>query len=359
MRLLPEFGIEPWILTNQYPGLRKEEIIDDILVRRVRVPKILNGRSFLYESWMLPSFIRFKGDYDLALIASSGIAGTLIRDICNKTVVREETLTDDYAKQFRRKLTGKLRRIIFKRVNHVIVISPAVKKSHLDVSWPEEKMHLIPRGVDHNLFKPANSKDEIARIRNDLRLPQHPNLLFLTVGAIRERKGYLEVIEAWRLITSEIESVYLIIVGPIGDKQYYQKLTKSIRQYGLTSKIIFKGRSERVPEFMQCVDGFVFASNNEGFPNVIIEAMSSNLPIVAYNIDNILPYIINSPSLGILLPRNDRIGFANEVLRIARDPALRQTIGSAAREEVISRFSLQKEAAEHAVLYKRLLNRSS
>ena len=212
-------------------------------------------------------------------------------------------------------------------------------------------MCLIPRGVDNDIFRPAATDDEIDRLRDELDLPKRPNPLFLTVGAVRERKGHLDLVEAWRLLSPELPTEHLIIVGPVGDESYYQMLTRRITELGLTDRIHFKGWSHQIPDFMRCVDGFVFASVNEGFPNSVIEAMSSGLPIAAFNIEGILPFIVSTRKDGIIVPCGDREALAREVLRLSENSALRAELGRASRATAVERFSLVKEAEAHAKLY--------
>ena len=103
---------------------------------------------------------------------------------------------------------------------------------------------------------------------------------------------------------------------------------------------------------MRCMDGFVFASEREGFPNVIIEAMATGLPVIAQDIPGILSYIIRSPETGVLVQPGDNAEIANWVLNFAKKPELGKIIGKKARQEVIQKFSLETEVMAHAKLYK-------
>lgn len=351
LRLLPRFGIEPWVLTQRIGDLKEEEIVDDVLVRRVRVPRPWTHRQIFAETALFPQFFRYRAHYDLALLSSANVSGGFIRDVCRRPVIRESIIGEDHAAKFRSTLAGRARELVFRRVDFVVAISPALEQAYREVNWPAGRLCLIPRGVNNDVFRPAASGDELDRLRAELDLPKRPCRLFLTVGAVKERKGHLDLAEAWRLLSPDLPAEHLIIVGPVGDESYYQGLTRRITELGLTNRIHFKGRSDRVPDLMRCVDGFVFASVNEGLPNSIIEAMSSGLPVVAFDIEGILSFIVNSGKDGIIVPCGDREGLAREVARLSGSSELRAELGRAARGTAIARFSLEKEAEAHAQLY--------
>lgn len=361
LKLMTQFGIEPWVLTQRIGDCKSEEFVDDVLVRRIRVPLASNMRQILAEAALFPALVKHNAHFDLALISSANISGPFIRDICGRPVIRESVIGENHARKFTSTPLGMVRKFCFRKVDFVVAISPALERAYLDVAWPRDRICLIPRGVDNEAFRPPSSIAEIDSLRRILGMPERPSLLYLSVGAIRERKAQLDLVEAWRLLSSEIPDEHLVIVGPVGENSYYQALKKRICDLGFGHRIHLVGRSDRVAEYMRCVDGFVFSSKNEGFPNSVIEAMSSGLPVVAFDIEGITSFIIDDGKDGILVPTGDQHRLAEEVKRLSENLDLRRRIGWAARDKTIRRFSLEKEAEAHADLYWRIhqLHRST
>lgn len=356
--LLKKYNIEPWILAHKYPGLKSEEVVNGVLVRRIKIPKLFKIKATISELYLLPFFFRYRKEFDLALTITDGPACPILMKICDKPLIRPIAISEDFSEKFRG-ISGSLKKISFWYADHIIAISPATEKNYYDINWPMNKITLIPHGVDTNIFKPADSMEAVIKLRSKLGLPLAPNKLFLTVGAIEPRKGQDKLIEAWHHISEANKSVYLVIIGPVLNKAYYNNLLVKIEKYELKKQIIFVGRSEKVSEYMRCADGFVFTSKREGFGIVIIEAMSSELPVVAFTIKDILPFIINRTETGILVEQGDSKALAEEVLKIASDADLQSKIGKAARIEVFERFSLYKEAEAHAKLYWQVFQQQS
>ena len=82
--------------------------------------------------------------------------------------------------------------------------------------------------------------------------------------------------------------------------------------------------NERVPQYMAASDVFVLPSLSEGFPNVILEAMASELPIVTTNVRG-LPEIIKDGENGFLVEPRSPEQIAQKVLLLFEDNELRET----------------------------------
>jgi glycosyltransferase involved in cell wall biosynthesis len=102
------------------------------------------------------------------------------------------------------------------------------------------------------------------------------------------------------------------------------------------------------------LDLLVIPSRSEGLPNVLLEALRADVPVVATRVGAV-PEVIDSPLAGVLVPPNDPIALADAIersLRVGnRDEA------RAARREVAERFSLERRATQHLTLYADLLHR--
>ena len=130
----------------------------------------------------------------------------------------------------------------------------------------------ISNGVDLDRFAPYNTKDNLRRpLKGD------PYKVVLAVGAFTEQKRLDLVIKA----VAKLKGVRLVIAGGGGDKK------QEITDYGL--KILGKKRFkivsvpfEEMPEVYRAADVFTLPSApTEAFGNVLVEAMASNLPVVA------------------------------------------------------------------------------
>jgi glycosyltransferase involved in cell wall biosynthesis len=88
--------------------------------------------------------------------------------------------------------------------------------------------------------------------------------------------------------------------------------------------------------FMRTLDVFVLPSFAEGTPNSVIEAMAHGLPVVASDVGGLADLV--TPDCGLLVPAGDSAALADAMRRLARDPALRASMGRAARERYLKLF---------------------
>lgn len=362
--LLPEFkkyNIYPWVITKHRSGLKREEIINGILIRRPTVPTILRKWGLLHEISLCMHLLKYKNEFDIALISYGFIMGAFIKLICRKPVIRTLTLMgsdDPLTLKSNHSFRGKILYSLYKKIDAFIAISPALYNSFLMANLPLNKCHLIPVGTNTNLFKPADNEDEKKEIRKSLNLPVICGTIFLFVGFIIPRKGVHNLITVWKIVTSKHKDAHLIICGPNHHAfmDYYNTIQRSIEQLNLKNNVHLIGQSDKIPDLMRACDGFVFASNNEGLPNVILEAMASGLPVVVKEMPGITDFIFSRNNTGITVPSNDNDLFAQKVIELIENPELRKEMGRNAREEVLLNFSLEKEANENAQLIENIYN---
>ena len=98
---------------------------------------------------------------------------------------------------------------------------------------------------------------------------------FINVGRFEPQKNHFLLIEAFKKINSDVK-LYLI-----GDGYLREELEKKVKNANLEEKVIFLGRQKNVFNFLSKANCFVLSSNYEGFPNVLIEALACELPIIS------------------------------------------------------------------------------
>ncbi|MBI2910970.1 MAG: glycosyltransferase family 4 protein [Chloroflexi bacterium] len=188
----------------------------------------------------------------------------------------------------------------------VLVPSQFAYQSFLELGFPEEKLKLLPFGVDLERFRPAAQEPEIFRV--------------LYVGQLTLRKGVPYLLRAWReLDLAEAELVLVGVPGP-RDREWLSSLrTPSVQVYGYTPDLPSHYRRSSV---------FVFPSIEEGSAQVTYEALAAGLPVVTtFNAGS----LVRDGIEGFIVPIRDVQGLKDR-LRILRErPELRQEMRVAAR----------------------------
>ena len=123
------------------------------------------------------------------------------------------------------------------------------------------------------------------------------------------------------------------------------------QELNIADRVIFTGLVDNVDEYMKSSDLFVFLSKREGCPNVIIEAMSTGLPVIALNISGVTEDIICDGIDGIIVSEENPKIIATVIEKIIKNRVLYINISKNARETAISRFSTEVIDQEYWSVY--------
>ena len=99
------------------------------------------------------------------------------------------------------------------------------------------------------------------------------------------------------------------------------------------------------------MDIFVLCSTREGFPNVLLQAMSMKLPVVSADVGG-CSEIIDHRSNGILYPSNDLDKFIESVEMLTEDGSFASRLGINARRTVVQNFSLDRMIKDYSEFYR-------
>lgn len=142
---------------------------------------------------------------------------------------------------------------------------------------------------------------------------------FITMGRLTEQKGYFNLIKAFSKVKKQVPNSKLFIIG---DGKLRNKLMLLIKKEKLNSDIILLGKQKNPFKFIAKSDIFILSSLYEGFPNVIIEAMACELPIISTNCETGPNEILNNGEYGLLTKVNDSEDLAKKMLFLAKDKSL-------------------------------------
>jgi len=154
----------------------------------------------------------------------------------------------------------------------------------------------------------------------------------ISVGSMNGKiKGFDEQINIWRQIVDKHPNWILNIYGNGGRKAILQNL---IVELGLEDNVLLHGNSSALPEKFTDSSIFLFTSVGEGFPMVLIEAMSSGLPCISFNCPHGPSEIITDGQDGYLIDPGDSNTFVEKVTLLIENQQLRQTFGKNAKKNI-------------------------
>jgi glycosyltransferase involved in cell wall biosynthesis len=141
--------------------------------------------------------------------------------------------------------------------------------------------------------------------------------------------------------------VELLFVGN-GPSEY--ALRREAYDLGIDDRVRFLGTRGDVPELLAASDIFVLATNWEGLPRSIIEALRAGLPVVATDLAGI-PELVAEGENGYLVPRGDARALASRLAELIADDELRARLGARSRRRFEEEFSFKRMYEQTRTLY--------
>lgn len=208
---------------------------------------------------------------------------------------------------------------ILKLSNKITTVSQINAKDLNQYGIKQNKIIIIGNGVDENFFSPEK------QIENEDRYITY-------VGRITSVKGLFTLIKCAGYVLKEYPNVKFLLAG---EGPLRNLLEKKVRDMGLQRKILFLGHAtkEKLAQLYRNAYVHIISSKYEGLPNVLLEAMSSGLPIVATAVGGNLE-VISSGVNGFLVSPQDPLKMAKIVIKLLNDTKLRNKIGKKARKTI-------------------------
>jgi glycosyltransferase involved in cell wall biosynthesis len=171
----------------------------------------------------------------------------------------------------------------------------------------------------------------------------------LMIGRHAPQKDHPALFRALAQLKARLWTIDLVGVGP--DEEKHKNV---VRQLGLTERVNFLGYRKDVPNLMAAADIYVLASNWEGLPISIIEAMRAGLPTVASDVGGNREMIVEDET-GYLAPRGDPETLARHLAVLIDDPRKRHALGANARRRFEQSFTFENMFGRTLAIYRAIL----
>ena len=226
-----------------------------------------------------------------------------------------------------------------RRVADRIIVDGAAIKGQLPSSM-QPRTSIVHNGVDTCIFSPDSDGSEVRR-----ELGISPDQLVIGHAArITPWKGQHYLIEAFAQFASQHPNVVVLFVGsPVFDHDAYeQRLRSMATEFGLEHRIKFAGYRHDLPNALAAMDIFAFTSiEKDTTPLALLSAMSTGLPIVAFDIEGVTE-ISEGDEILAVVPVSDSKSLAQSLSSLLEDYPLRSRLGQNARRLAERRFSLRQ-----------------
>jgi N-acetyl-alpha-D-glucosaminyl L-malate synthase BshA len=210
----------------------------------------------------------------------------------------------------------------------------------------EKSIDVIPNFVDGNRFKRNPSS-----FCNMFGAPQ--DKLVCHVSNFRPVKRIMDVIRVFEKTVAAGVAARLIMIGDGPDRS---KAEAYCRAHHLRDRVFFLGNVPNLEEVLGACDLFLLPSETESFGMAALEAMASEVPVIASRAGG-LPEVVSDGETGFLCTVGDTGAMSERAIEILRDNGLRERMGKRARELALERFEEEKIVPRYRELYENVIAR--
>lgn len=210
---------------------------------------------------------------------------------------------------------------------HIVTTGESLRQAlHQNNGFALSKMTSVPTGVRFDAFYPRSR----FKMRAKLSLPPS-KFLFGIVATLRDWKGHNYLFEALHTLKKECLDIHVVVVG---DGPYEDRLHVQLQNLQLTESVSFVGRQDNVAEWINAFDVFCLPSyGEEGVPQALIQAMACGGAVISTPVGAI-EEAVKHEQTGLMVEPKSAEQLSQAMLRLYRDPVLRQQLGTAASKHI-------------------------
>lgn len=235
----------------------------------------------------------------------------------------------------------------------IIALTKDEKKSFIRLGLKEKNIKIIPNGLNTKLYKNSGNAD---KFRKKFHIPGNTRIL-LFLGRIHQKKGINLLIKSLVHLKKDFTNLFLVIAGPVEDKDYYSTLVREVDDNKLDDSVFFTGVLSE--EDKKCAyrvsDIFVLTSYAEGLPVSILEAASAGLPVLVSKYCGIPEVTSYKAGLVVDTITGDIISGIEKILSHSN---YRKYFGRNGQKMVEEKFNLEKVSTDVENLYASILSRN-
>lgn len=234
--------------------------------------------------------------------------------------------------------------------DRVICVSADLREECIRCGVSERKCSLIENAIDVQQYRRCIESRE-AKIR----LGFDPSRTLIgAVGRLSEEKGYDILIRAVSQLVGNGENVQLVIIGEGEERPRLESLASELQ---LKGRVRLPGYCANPIEFYEAMDISVLSSLREGLPNVVLEAMAMEVPLVATRIAGV-PRIVSHGANGLLVAPGSADEISRALQQLIESPDMRRQFAAAGRDTIERRYSFGVRMQKVATVYDSFYTRS-
>lgn len=249
-------------------------------------------------------------------------------------------------------LTLKVGAALSSRPEAVIYCGSYIASQHTKLGYSTANQRVIPNGFDTERF--TVDRENRAQTRAAFGLPAEATLVGM-MARYHPHKDHANFLRAAAAVATSNPNVRFVLAGR-GLDSSNSELVGLATELGISSRLHLLGEQQQIEQLLQALDIYCLSSSAEGFPNSLGEAMACGLPCVSTDAGASAEVL---GDCGVVVPTRDSSRLATGLLKLlSSSSAERTALGDAARNRILTSFSLPSVAREYENLYRETVSRS-
>lgn len=344
--------VEPYFLISKYEDGSVSDLLKDKGFKFEHVPTGYIGRYNLI--WTLITVVQIPVLYfkilksffnnnckSVLILNTHPVINALVPILILKYIFNISIIFYFHNVSYESKKYNFLRTTLFRIINHVssniITVSGFVQNELLKGGVKNNKMHVIYNGIDISRYKKI--KNPVLYSKLSLKAD---SIVIGYSGQLNVEKGIYDLMDAAKIISDLDINCFFVFMGKKNIN--FSEIMEYIQKLGIADNTIFTDWVKNVEEYYPLFDVLVVPSIfEEPFGLVNIEAMASEVPVIATEAGGIVEIVVNNET-GYLVPKNSPEHIADRIKKIILDKDLAEKMGKAGRKRVEKHFDIKKNA---------------
>ena len=231
---------------------------------------------------------------------------------------------------------------VYKRYDFVQVMTPKHHQEALTAGMPEDRLFLVPQGLNCEMFQVEQSE----QLRERFKLPRE-KFVILSVGAITASHKRMDwIIEEFSKLDSEWFHLWIVGQKELGTDQIEQLAREKLPSNNYTFETL---PYDSMPLVYAASDIFTLASLNEGFGRVYVEAMASALPVIAHDTPN-TRWILGESNPG-LCDMTEPEALSQKIKQLTTNPEQAKQLADTNRQRAFEQFDWERIRPQYEEMF--------
>lgn len=236
---------------------------------------------------------------------------------------------------------------VVRKFDRVIVVSAKIQQELIARGVPPENLRLVHNAIVLERYRRTGRRGALAELLGR----ELPGPVLVSIGRISPEKGHLDLVEALGIVAKRRSPMSAVLIG---DGPARAQVAERVRALGLEGSVHMPGYLSQPERFLEDVDLMALPSHTEGLPNVVLESLAMDVPVVATRVGG-TPEIITDGETGRLVPPHAPEALAEALLSFLQDPEPWRAMARRGHQVVQDRFSFERRTRTIEGIYSELL----